>query len=208
MREVTHYYHVWCDGAWEDIVEEHAVMLTGTRWRGRVFLSLVGAEENRLKVATAFRRAYPDGWLDVAVYQDQGHEQECLDAIRRYAFRYPEHAILYCHSKGATLHDDPLHVTEWRRCMTRSVLLRWRDKIEMLSLCDAIGPHLLKPQDYPGEVESPFFGGNFWWANAAFLAKCKPCDRTTRYEAEQWLGVNGAEMMSLTGHGWPFHPHL
>jgi hypothetical protein len=210
LPRYVHFYHAWCDGPWQDIVAEHLAMLRGAKFHGPVYLSLTGRRENREAVHDEFLRSW-DGPLQVATGNGQGYEQECLDALRSHAVVHPDDTILYAHTKGITHGSDPaserIHQAEWRRCMTRAVLLGWREKIQLLDMCDAIGPHLLTPEDYPGLVSTPFFGGNFWWANASFIASCQPCSRDSRHDAEAWLGMNGARMMSLGPKSWPHHPH-
>jgi hypothetical protein len=211
FRDVVHVYHAWCDGPWQDIVAEHCAMLEGTGFFGTVYLSLSGQRDSRQAVADAFRERL-GGMVKVGRDLDEGFEHAALDLAREVAGRHPGHAVLYAHTKGITHQGEQegerIHMNEWRRCMTRAVLLDWRSKLAVLEDCDAIGEHLLTPQDFPGLVRSPFFGGNFWWANASFLRDCKLVDWSDRHTAETWLGDNGARMRAISSRAWPWHPHV
>ena len=82
--------------------------------------------------------------------------------------------------------------------MTRHVITGWRDCLDLLGQVDAVGCHWLPPQDGLW----PFFGGNFWWATAAYLRQLPELDWTTRWRAEDWIGIGQPKVHDLLP-GWP-----
>lgn len=99
-------------------------------------------------------------------------------------------AVLYFHTKGVTY---PGHEgwTRWRHCMERVVIWNWQKCIKDLEEgFDCTGAHWLTPQKYPGLMDTPYYGGTFWWANSDYLSilpKLSP-NGPSRYEAEAWIG--------------------
>jgi hypothetical protein len=76
--------------------------------------------------------------------------------------------------------------------MERVVIWRWRECVANLEAgFDAAGPHWL---NCPMGHNQHYFGGNFWWAKAAFINTLPPmAENATEhqqfYEAEVWLGT-------------------
>ena len=72
---------------------------------------------------------------------------------------------------------------------------------------DSCGAHWMTPEQFPGKVKSPFWGGTFFWATAKFLLSLPPLPPPTwknRFEAENWIG-RGPSRPSVTDYhnGWP-----
>lgn len=132
---------------------------------------------------------------------DAAWEHLTLNEVRRWAQRQDsECAVLYAHTKGA-YHGDEIN-TPWRQSMTRHLVGGWRQCVELLSDYDAVGCHWLTPQEWPGAVTSPFFGGNFWWARASYLAGLPPLESDNRHDAEIWIGLGAPRVHDLMP-GWP-----
>lgn len=123
---------------------------------------------------------------------DEHSEIPTLNVLRQWLPENQDYAVLYHHIKGVSYPDQPFY-SQWRRCMQRACVWNWRACIARMETgsIDSTGAHWLTPQQYPGRVVTPFWGGTFWWATAKFLATLPPLPEPTwenRYEAESWIG--------------------
>lgn len=127
-----------------------------------------------------------------------------LNLLRAFAASHPDWFILYHHMKGVSNVGEPIN--HWRRRMERGVIWRWSECVFLLSNgFDACGSHWLTPQQYPGMVDSPFFGGTFWWATARYLNRLPELPAPTwdnRYHAERWIGLRNPRVRDFHP-GWP-----
>lgn len=99
-------------------------------------------------------------------------------------------AVFYFHTKSAQYEGNAGYAA-WRKCMMNVVVWGWRDCVKDLSEgFDCVGPHWLEPRKYPGLMDFPFFGGNFWAANADYLMTLPQLSPfgPSRHEAESWVG--------------------
>ena len=65
--------------------------------------------------------------------------------------------------KGLTRWGNPA-VDDWRNFMNWSVIEQWKQCVEALKECDAVGPNLdMEPWVH--------FSGNFWWAKSEWIAQ-------------------------------------
>lgn len=100
-------------------------------------------------------------------------------------------AVMYHHTKGISHGNHPLF-NAWRRRLEECTVRQWRRCVADLSAgAEAVGGHWLTPEQFPGMVGSPFFGGTFWWATVDYLKQLPPLPAATwenRYEAENWIG--------------------
>ena len=124
--------------------------------------------------------------------QDQQSEIPTLNLLRNDLPALGECAVLYHHQKGVSYPDQPFYA-QWRRCMERACVWNWRECVEQLSsgAIDSAGAHWLTPERHGEKVKTPFWGGTFWWATAAFLRTLPLLPAPTwanRYEAEAWIG--------------------
>ena len=99
--------------------------------------------------------------------------------------------VLYHHIKGVT-HPGDVNYQRWRENMEKVCVWGWRDCISNLdSGFDAAGAHWLTPEKYPSTVNSPFFGGTFWWTTVRYLMQLPDLMEPTwqnRFDAEGWIG--------------------
>jgi hypothetical protein len=140
---------------------------------------------------------------------ETGFEQVTLKALQSWvAEPDPQTPVLYTHAKGAGV-PDPYH-DRWRYAMDSRLLFYWRDHVKSLASVDAIGSHWLEPGvdynlgDFEYRIDTPFFGGNFWWASAGYLAKLPPVRNSSRYDAESWIGLGNPRVLDLAP-GWPVY---
>lgn len=114
-----------------------------------------------------------------------------MKCLQGWALQNPDCRFMYHHIKGVT-HPGDANYQRWRENMEKVCVWGWRNCIENLdSGFDAAGAHWLTPEKYPSIVQSPFFGGTFWWATARYLMQLPDLPEPTwqnRFEAEGWIG--------------------
>lgn len=112
-----------------------------------------------------------------------------MKMLRSWLPGHEEWAVLYHQMKSVSTQGQ---ADGWRHRMERNVVWNWRDCIGRLeSGVETCGSHWLTPEQFPGAVTSPFWGGTFWWARASYLLSLPPLPDDTwgnRYEAESWIG--------------------
>jgi hypothetical protein len=167
------FYHCWTPGKWEQPEAEFWAALGASGFDGSV------------------HERFEDGPSEAAT----------LNAVREHAL-VNDGAVLYAHTKGAA--DDSDFRVRWRHSMTNRVVVRWQEHLATLETgdVDAVGCHWLTPEAYPGMVNTPFFGGNFWMARCDYLRTLPPCPSEPRFEAELWVGRNNPRVIDLLP-GWP-----
>lgn len=128
-----------------------------------------------------------------------------LSMLRSWLPEHRDWYVFYWHMKGVT---HPPYNTQWRLGMEQHLVRNWqRCVLDLDSGKDAVGCHWLTPETYPGQVTSPFFGGNFWWSKASYLMTLPPLPPATwgnRYKAETWIG-SGLRRPRVQCYidGWP-----
>jgi hypothetical protein len=178
---LAHFYHVYADGEWRAPLTEHLAALD--EWGLDAALDykaagVVGTPQNR----QAAIGALGPGW-QITAAADSGFEQVTLARLHEFAAR--DGKVLYAHTKGAS-NLAPSGVL-WRRRMTEYVTGFWeRCAAALDDGYDVAGPHWLTPDRF--DIPAPFFAGNFWWANLAFLRRLPPPGGPDRYKAESWIG--------------------
>jgi len=203
---VRHFYHVWAAGAWAAPAVEHMTALAGAGFCGQVTVGLVGPPGDRTNARRRLAPLVPDlgGTLVEWVDCDEGSEQVTLTALRAWVHANPDDVpVLYAHTKGAR--DQSTWNTNWRRSMTEHVVTDWRRCVSLLAAgYDTVGCHWIRPGDHdcPHETTSPFYGGNFWWANASYLRRLPPVANASRFDAEAWIGLADPHAYDLRP-GWP-----
>jgi hypothetical protein len=98
-------------------------------------------------------------------------------------------AVFYHHVKSVSTMRQ---ADNWRRRMQWHCVGGWKNCVAALERgVEAAGCHWLTPEQNPGAIASPFFGGNFWWARGKYLMTIPPLPPDTwanRYIAESWIG--------------------
>jgi hypothetical protein len=153
------------------------------------------------------RISAPDKARIIAHGKGATTEIPTLNLIWRWLPLHPDWYVLYWHMKGIS--HPPLDGT-WRRGMEQHLIRDWqRCVFDLDSGYDVAGCHWLTPEAYPGQVKSPFLGGNFWWAKAGYLMTLPRLPEPVwenRYEAENWIG-RGPKRPRVKEYisGWPPH---
>lgn len=125
----------------------------------------------------------------VVHHQGGSGELPTMKLMQDFCKLNPDHLVLYLHTKGAIHNGNPTFET-WRACMQRVVLGDWRKCVASLERgYDTVGAHWLTPARFSFIGPVPYWGGNFFWARAAFLNELPPIDvNADRYQAEVWIG--------------------
>jgi GR25 family glycosyltransferase involved in LPS biosynthesis len=122
-------------------------------------------------------------------------EAPTLDLVRAFASMHQDARILYLHTKGASHQDESASVADWRALMLHFLVDRHVDALAALDGNDAVGCNLLA-------APHRHFSGNFWWADARYLASLPPVPPGDRHAAEWWLlGRADARARSLHDSG-------
>jgi hypothetical protein len=203
----SHYYHVFADGPYvQDSIRDHMYVLRRVDADYRMVVGLVGSKDNRQAALESVQAALPAQSI-TAVEAETGWEHVTLEALRDdITSSRLNHPVLYSHTKGASA---VISLTEpWRRCMEENTVGRWREALRLLDghTCDVVGVHWLSKQLWPNSNigETPFFGGNYWWATPEYLSTLPELGYTDRWEAERWLGMSSPTAVDLVpGHLWP-----
>jgi hypothetical protein len=115
-------------------------------------------------------------------------------SIQEFITRGAGWKVCFWHAKGVSHAHDPLNIA-WRRCMERCVIWNWsRCVTDIGGRFDSTGAHWLTPENHPGLVHSPFWGGMFFWAKSEFLMtlpaiKKIPDNTQDWYGPEHWIGL-------------------
>lgn len=205
---VQHYYHIYADGAWSEPVREHAEALGKAGFDGAITIGIVGSPGDRIRVRELTLMRFADAGVPAPVAwieADTGYEQITLSALRDEAIHSSDdHPVLYAHTKGAR--DNSQWNGYWRQSMTNHVVGGWRRCVKLLAKYDTVGCHWLTPEEYHNPpdyiVDTPFYGGNFWWARSSYLRKLPHPSTETRYRAEEWIGLAHPRAYDLLP-GWP-----
>lgn len=202
-ERVRHYYHVYADGYWKHILDDHLKALKDSGITWDLVVGVVGSEESVQEVALQLpEETRIVGWPD-------GFEQHTLNLIYDDVQAGYDGPVLYAHTKGAGY--PSAYSTDWRQCMTRLVLDAEDCMRRLGEGSDTVGCHWLTRADWPGRIKTPFYGGNFWWATSDHLRRLARPQETNRFDAEAWLAsVRPRRPVSLVS-GWPgpgCHTHI
>ena len=208
----VHFFHFWVGdkyhpAAWQQPFSEHFAALNLARFDGDVRVDLVGDLVNRSIGRRELLAAWPEARIEVEA--EEGYEQVTLTALRTWAQAAdPATPVFYAHGKGSFQPCDMN--TRWRRAMDSLLADYWQDRVEDLRTHDVAALHWLTAEQYPQHIDPrrPMAGGNFWWANAGYLARLPELDGTpenppvNRYGAEGWVGRGFPKVRDLRP-GWP-----
>lgn len=192
---IRHFYHLYADGDWRPALLEHLLAMETITDPVDAVVGVVGSKTNRKEAI----RCLPDSWW----YEEHedGYEQRTLELIRQADIK-PDDLVLYAHTKGAG--NPSLLNTGWRRCMTKNLIRGWRTAVgHIFDGADTVGVHWLTPEQYPKQVQIPYYGGNFWWATGDHILQLPPPSYESRYHAEAWLGTVSPDNPVDLQPGWP-----
>ena len=193
------YHHVYAVRGWKKILGEHVHALVDSRLdrAADIRFGIVGPDHQPALVENYLRVRLKH---EVVTQEPEGWEQVTLAALYAAAMTDDFDAVCYLHTKGVTEPNE--WNTAWRRSMLRGVVTLWEHCVKMLDEVDAVGCHWLTPEQWPEQVATPFFGGNFWWARADYVRSLGPCANEHRHQAEAWIGLGSPSVADLAP-GWP-----
>lgn len=196
---MSHWYHVFADGAWQQPVTDHCEALVRYGLAAEldsVHVGYVGTPEN-IAAAHCTIEHYLPGYRRCAE-SASGWEQETLDPLYDWVQDH-DGLVSYAHTKGAANYA-PIN-DGWRRDMEHHCVVEWRQPVEALTGCgmSIAGAHWYQggPSSVPGFGTGGMFGGNYWWTRADLLRRNVPPGRESRFAAEHWLGQL-SEVMPIT----------
>lgn len=133
-------------------------------------------------------------------------ELPTMVALQQWLPGHADWGICYFHTKGASAKDN-IAYRGWRRCMENVVIWNWRQCVRDLEAgFDCAGPHWLTPAQYPGLMDTPYFGGTMWWAKGNYLESLPQLSPMgpSRWEAEAWIGKSNRNMrVRRYANHWP-----
>ncbi len=206
---IYHFYHLWVAGneaKWIEVLNEHIDSLIMSGLLNHVKMCFVGfvGRASAIKKAQLILSKRNITYVSV-VETLTGFEQVTLSQICKIV-KDSDAYIVYCHNKGS--YRCCKASDWWRQSMTLHIIHGWRKCIKYFALrdIDIVGTHWICAQEYPGlilENDTPFFGGNFWWAKISYLRSLDPLKTQTRFDAEKWIGTNPHVHFIDLKRGWP-----
>lgn len=199
--KLAHFYHLYADGDYEGIVQDHVEALISSELIDNLDLlavGLVGEKHNRIEAVELL--TYYGLTPKVVAEAETGWEQVTLQKVHDYA-QNNDAKVLYAHTKGAW--SGTALSTPWRETMTDAVVNRWQECVEALDSTDTAGAFWIWSREPEHADHDYFFGGNFWWARTDYLRKLPPIGNTDRYQAEGWIGL-AQPTAHIMWEGYPF----
>lgn len=126
----------------------------------------------------------------------RAYEFPTLMALHEFATANQDYAILYVHTKGASWVNKhggtAMGRLIWKDEMERVLIDDWRVCLPELETHDTVGAFFRRSARRRSGTWNAHYAGNFWWANAEFVAK-RPEVRieVDRFWAERWLMDGG-----------------
>lgn len=196
MKPIAIFYHTYISGP--GVPLEHGISIFQEQIRdmeqsglldaaSEFYIGVSGGESN----TCAISMMAPSKAKIIEHGPETCAELPTLCALQNWLPGHEDWAILYFHQKGSLYFGNATWAA-WRRCMMGVVVYGWKSCVRDLEQgFDAAGPHYLTPQAFPIIGNVPYFGGNFWWAKASFLATLPKLDPNgpSRYHAEVWIGT-------------------
>lgn len=195
MKPIAIFYHTYISGPGVPI--DHGISIFQEQMldmassgllsaASEFYIGVSGGEAN----ASAVAMMAPEKAKIIEHGPETCAELPTLCAMQNWLPGHDDWACLYLHTKGALYKGHPTWAA-WRRCMMGVVVHSWKSCIRDLEQgFDAAGPHFLTPQAYPIIGNISYFGGNFYWATARYLATLPKLDPNgpSRWHAEIWIG--------------------
>lgn len=185
--EISHFYHIYADGKWQEPLTEHVGALKSSDLYGslkKMFIGFVGNNDN---ISTV--KEYLSDKIDYETVDEQptGWEQVTLEHVHSYSKNNLNDAIFYAHTKGSS--NNSVININWRKSMTYYNIIKWKDCYNYLTSFDSVGCHLLGAKGDKGDKWGPngIWAGNYWWATCKYLSNVNLIQYDSRYDAEGWV---------------------
>jgi hypothetical protein len=207
--KVVHYYHIYCGGNWQLILNQHMMAVCNyglINVLDEIRVGIVGPPEQRKAVKEVLEGSMVADKVKVVVTRTNAWEQATLTEMYR-ASQEEEAVYLYAHTKGAA--NPSLTTQLWGRSMLFFNVVAWERSMQMLEQVDAVGCHWITKEQFPHMADQnnpegyPYFGGNFWWAKSSHIKELGEPVREQRYQAEHWIGKKPDTKVFDSNPGWP-----
>lgn len=212
MPPIAIFYHCIISGGERHIDADYALNLVASQMNAlnnsglaqaasAIYICVNGSEADAIAIASMV----PEKAQVIHHGPAARTEIPTLSILRDWVQNHQDWYVLYHHTKGVS---TPNQADGWRRRMENYVVWGWTRCVQALTDgADACGCHWLTPEQHPGTIGSPFFGGNYWFAKASYIATLPPLPEPTwanRYEAETWIG-KGPKRPKVVDWcpGWP-----
>jgi glycosyltransferase involved in cell wall biosynthesis len=125
-------------------------------------------------------------------------EIETLIDMAEFCKNNPDYKVLFLHAKGVTWHNTEFENSTkcWREYLEYFVIDNWKTCLEHCNSHDIVGTEYYQNaiQNDILVTDKPHYAGNFWWANANYVASL---DKNYLYDAphgrfncEFWVATN------------------
>ena len=204
MPDIAIFYHVGQIGNWQEIYQEQIDRLTASG-----ILDIC----KHFHIGINGTEPLPFVPENAHVEYNTNHELEAdtLTSLWEFARVNPEYKTLYLHTKGVTrVNTQYYQITkEWREYLEYFCVDKWRMCIDSLESHDTCSVTLVNEAKF-GNVEAGFttipanfYAGNFWWANASYIATLDPMYMYIddipwlRGKSELWIGTGNPKAKCL-----------
>jgi len=212
LENTYHWYHVYADGQWQEIVDEHIFAL---RKYGlydaltTMFVGFVGSPENIAKA----KQHITDSGIDFVTCAEAPYGWEQVTQTHMWEFSKDNDGYcVYTHTKGASTGNDSF-ATSWRRGMEWYTVCKWSSARALLNCGIRVaGPHWILINHTGSEHHhfhhqyspSGIFGGTFWWTTLQEIRNGNAPELDTRFCAEHWISqrnppLSPEQVVSLGG---------
>lgn len=220
LDKIAVFYHIGQMGHWEEVYKEQMQLLVDSGLYDAcdfVFCGINGIYGKK-------PLPHPGGPKVLFDYNENVElESDTLKRLWEFCRSNPDYRVLYIHTKGVT-RDGWLGevTTAWRHYLEYFNISKWQQCIEQLETHDTCGVQLTPEAGYDplGEeydaqprYSTPYYDGNFWWANASYINKLDPQYLYTddmpflRGKGELWIGTaqpNAACLYKFDFEGNPY----
>lgn len=214
MNPISVWYHCRLFGGEPEINPDFSLPLMGEQMETMKDSGLLSACQELVVCVNGdgANKAAARGLAPKARFVDNGSQAKSLlptvNALREWSIQHPDWLVCFWHIKGVTHPKDYLN-TVWRHCMEKWVIKHWRQCVaDILAGHDTVGAHWLTREQYGDIVTYPFWGGQFFWAKASFLAELpalpsEPKTRSDWFLSENWIGMGRKPKIKDYAPHWP-----
>jgi hypothetical protein len=186
-HKIAVFYHLYQINTWREIFEAQYARMQSSGLAEHVDYFHVG-------VNTSEFQSLPDLKIDsVVINSHVESEADTLNALWNFCSIHPDYHVLYFHSKGVshTALEFKTTIINWVEYLEYFVIDRWRSCVLQLQTHDCAGTEWI-PQHIVelNSISSCHYAGNFWWANANYLASLDPTFLyQSRHSPELWINT-------------------
>jgi len=115
-------------------------------------------------------------------------ENVTLKTMHAFAKMYPDHKLLYLHTKGVSHEKNSQFVKgieSWNKYMLFCLVGQYDACLQLLGVHDTVGCQFTNDN-----VNPPHYSGNFWWATSKYISTLSVDTLVQKYDAEFWLLQN------------------